>query len=108
MSRSSSGPFPAFDGPATVHHYMNAADHAYASLRERLQVCASARARKGVCIRHQGHLRNGNGGEGSCRMSAGLEAFRWGIVIKQNDVLSNASKASLAPFVIAGAGIKGQ
>uniref|UniRef100_A0A7S3QWX6 Hydroxymethylglutaryl-CoA synthase n=1 Tax=Dunaliella tertiolecta TaxID=3047 RepID=A0A7S3QWX6_DUNTE len=32
-----SGPFPAFDGPATVHHYMNAADHAYASLRERLQ-----------------------------------------------------------------------
>eukprot|EP00967_Tisochrysis_lutea_P097816 scaffold143856_cov18-Tisochrysis_lutea.AAC.1 len=41
-------------------------------------------------------------------MLQGLEAFRWGIVIKQNDVLSNASKASLAPFVIAGAGIKGQ
>ncbi|KAF5833332.1 3-hydroxy-3-methylglutaryl coenzyme A synthase [Dunaliella salina] len=32
-----SGPFPAFDGPATVHHYMKAADHAYACLRGRLE-----------------------------------------------------------------------
>lgn len=31
------GPFPVFDGPATIHHYMRAADSAYALLHRKLQ-----------------------------------------------------------------------